>query len=81
MVGYTLSETAQQDIEAIVEYIFKENPSAALAFEFEMYNALDLLADNPTIGHTRTDLTDRSCRFWTFKKPYEAAEKGYGIEW
>jgi plasmid stabilization system protein ParE len=67
---YTLSEQAQQDIENIVEYIFADNPKAALEMETDIYQAFELLIDNPRIGHVRKDLTDKPYRFWTFRKPY-----------
>jgi len=67
---YTLAEEAQQDIENIIEYIFEDNPRAALAIETQIYETFDFLAKNPRIGHLRTDLTEKPYRFWTFRKPY-----------
>jgi plasmid stabilization system protein ParE len=36
----------------------------------KFYQAFQLLAENPAIGHTRTDLTDLDVRFWSVKPRY-----------
>lgn len=67
---YYLTSIAEQDIDDIITYIAKENPSAAHAFLDSLYIAMAKLADQPHLGHTRTDLTSRPVKFWTFKWHY-----------
>lgn len=69
-MNYFLSQIAEQDIDEIVTYIAKENTKAALTLLDSLYTAMDKLAENPMMGHTREDLTNRSVRFWPFKWHY-----------
>lgn len=70
MKTYFLSSIAEQDIDEIVSYIAYENPTAAFDLLDGMYDTMNLLAENPMIGHKREDLTDKPVRFWTFKWHY-----------
>jgi plasmid stabilization system protein ParE len=70
MKTYFLSSVAEQDIDEIVSYIIHENPNAALRLLDALYEAMDILAENPMLGHKREDLTDKPVRFWPFKWHY-----------
>ncbi len=70
MRNYQLTKLAEQDIEEIVVYIAEENPAAAYKLLDSFYRAMDLLSDNPCIGHYREDLTNQPVRFWSVKSHY-----------
>lgn len=57
---YTITLAAQADIEDIFAAIWLENPEAAERILDRLYEAFDLLAENPGLGHERSDLTERS---------------------
>ena len=63
--SYVLTPEAQAHINEIGAYIGQDSVDAAL----NVYNALEeafgLLAEQPGLGHSRQDLTDRPLRFWT----------------
>ncbi len=69
-MNYFLSPAAEQDIDEIVTYIAKESTNAALKLLDTLYEAMDKLAENPMLGHSREDLTDKPVRFWSFKWHY-----------
>jgi plasmid stabilization system protein ParE len=64
---YRLAIQAECDLDAIIDYIAKDNVTAAKMMLDRFYEAFQLVADNPGIGHQRRDLTDRDVRFWTVK--------------
>lgn len=68
--GFYLSAEAENDIDEIITYIARENPSAAHTFIDSLYEAMEKLSDNPDMGHLREDLTDKHVKFWTFKWHY-----------
>ena len=70
MNTYFLSAIAEQDIDDIVSYLAKENSTAALKLLDSLYDAMNMLASNPLLGHKREDLTEKPVRFWTFKWHY-----------
>jgi toxin ParE1/3/4 len=70
MKNYYLSQIAEQDVDDIVTYMAQENPAAAFKFLDALYEAMDLLASNPQLGHKREDLTDKLVHFWPFKWHY-----------
>ena len=70
MNTYFLSPIAEQDIDEIVTYTAQENPKAAMKLLDALYEAMDMLASNPMIGHKRKDLTNKLVRFWPFKWHY-----------
>lgn len=64
---YRLSPRAQQDIENLVDFIATNDFDAALRVEEELYDAFELLASQPLIRHTRTDLAiPAHLRVWPF---------------
>lgn len=67
---YYLSAAAEQDIEEIITYLAKENANAAYTFLDSLYEAMENLSDNPHLGHSREDLTDKPVKFWPFKWHY-----------
>jgi plasmid stabilization system protein ParE len=67
---YQLSIQVESDLDAIAVYIAQDNVPAALSMLDKFYEAFQLIADNPGIGHTRSDLTDENVRFWTVKSRY-----------
>jgi plasmid stabilization system protein ParE len=69
-MNYVLSHVAEQDIDEILVYLATEKKAAALKFLDSLYEAMDMLAENPMMGHSREDLTDRPVRFWPFKWHY-----------
>ena len=62
---YQLTATAQQGIDEIGAFIAEDSVDAALKVYDTLEEAFELLAENPGIGHTRQDLTDRPLRFWS----------------
>jgi toxin ParE1/3/4 len=67
---YKLTKTAERDIEKVWDYIRQDNPVAAREMVNRIYEALDLLTDNPQIGHSREDLTSKPLLFWTVRPRY-----------
>lgn len=41
-----------------------------MRFLDSLYEAMNNLSVNPSLGHRREDLTDKPVRFWTFKWHY-----------
>lgn len=70
MADFSLTLLAEQDLDEIIMYISKENKNAALNLLNNFFEAFNLLADNPQIGHIREDLTDNKVRFWSVKSRY-----------
>jgi plasmid stabilization system protein ParE len=70
MTGFFVSPIAEKDIEVIVTYIAKDNPTAAMELLDKLYASMEMLAVNSSIGHKRPDLTDKAVRFWTVKWHY-----------
>ena len=64
MSDFFYSPAAHRDLLEIWEYIAKDDLDAADRVEREIEQALNLLASNPELGHTRRDLTSRPVRFW-----------------
>ena len=70
MKGYELSPEAVADLQEIWIYIAKDNPAAADKLEDDIYQACELLAKNPRLGHKRPDLTDEPVLFWPVRGQY-----------
>ena len=70
---YKVTLAAQGDIEDIIATIWQENPKAAETVEDRLYAAFDLLAENPGLGHERSDLTDLPVLFWPIQQTNYAA--------
>ena len=65
MSVYALSPLAKADIFDIWSYIAKDSEDAANRVERAIYDACAFVAEAPSCGHSRSDLTTRSLRFWT----------------
>jgi plasmid stabilization system protein ParE len=65
MSEFVLTPAAEGDLLKILEYLEGDNPSAILKVVDALDEAMQLLADNPGIGHLRRDLTDADVRFWS----------------
>jgi plasmid stabilization system protein ParE len=70
MKGYELSPEAMADLQEIWIYIAKDNPAAADKLEDDIYQACELLAKNPRLGHKRPDLTNEPVLFWPVRGQY-----------
>jgi len=70
MKGYELSPEARDDLQEIWVYIAAANVGAADKLEADIYKACEILAENPSIGHKRADLTDEPVLFWPVRGRY-----------
>ena len=68
MSVYALTPLAKADIFDIWCYIADDREDAADRVEQAIYDACALVAEAPTRGHSRPDLTTRSLRFWTLTR-------------
>jgi toxin ParE1/3/4 len=59
-----LSPEALQDAQDIWDFIAANNVAAADTLEDEFFEAFEMLAQRPRMGHTRCDLTEQDVRFW-----------------
>lgn len=64
MSGYELSPESLQDLQDIWDFIASDSVTAADRLEGELFEAFELLAQRPRMGHTRSDLTAQDVRFW-----------------
>ena len=64
MSQFVLTPAAEGDILDILDYIERENASAATRVFAALSEAMRLIAERPGIGHTRGDLADEAVRFW-----------------
>ena len=66
MSNYIVSPRADEDLFEIWRHLF-ERSSVEIAnrVESELYAAFETLAQNPRIGHKRTDLTSHPVLFFT----------------
>ena len=60
---WRLTKRADTDLDAIWDYIARDNPLAADRVEQKFYEDFAKLAENPGMGHFRDDLADRRYRF------------------
>ena len=68
MASYRLTESAQHDFDAILEYIALESSVARAVEMFGRIRAeLRRIAEMPGIGHFREELLDRRFKFWSVK--------------
>ena len=65
MSEFVLTQAAKGDLLRILEYLEGDNPSAILKVVDALDDAMQLLAENPGIGHLRPDLTPQDVRFWS----------------
>ena len=64
MFPYVLSPEVLQDLQDIWDSIAADNVVASDKLEDEFFDAFEMLAKGPSMGHTRSDLTERDVRFW-----------------
>jgi plasmid stabilization system protein ParE len=64
MKPFKLSPEAAQDIREIWAYVAADSVRAARRVRLLIFNACQRVADNPGIGHSREDLTDKPVLFW-----------------
>ena len=64
MSDFTLSPAAQGDLNETWEYIAADSVDAADRWLAKLEKATRLLAEMPSIGHTRKDLTNKPVLFW-----------------
>jgi plasmid stabilization system protein ParE len=62
---FVLTHVAKADLLKILEYLEGDNPSAVLKVVDALDDAMQLLAENPGVGHLRPDLTPQDVRFWS----------------
>jgi plasmid stabilization system protein ParE len=62
---FVLTQVAKADLLKTLEYLDGDNPGAVLKVVDALDDAMQLLADNPGIGHRRPDLTPQDVRFWS----------------
>jgi len=65
MSGYAFTLLAKADVFEIWSYIANHSEDAANRVEQAIYDSCAFVAEAPFRGHTRSDLTSRSLRFWT----------------
>ncbi len=87
MKPFKLSPEAAQDIREIWAYIAADSIKAARRLRLQIFDACRRVADNPGIGHSREDLTDKPVLFWpaglcliiyTARKPVEIVRVLHG---
>jgi plasmid stabilization system protein ParE len=61
---YALSVAAEQDLNEIWEYIAQDSIDAADRWIEKFFDAFQLLAQTPGMGHSREDLTSLPVLFW-----------------
>jgi plasmid stabilization system protein ParE len=64
MKRFKLSPEAARDIREIWAYTAAESIKAARRIRLQIFGACQTIADNPGIGHTREDLTEKPVLFW-----------------
>jgi plasmid stabilization system protein ParE len=62
---YALTPLAKTDIFDIWRFIADHSEENANRVEQAIYEACAFVAEGPTRGHSRRNLTSRSLRFWT----------------
>lgn len=65
-----VTSKALSDIEAITDYISKDNKRAANKFAKYLYNTFEKLTKHPMLGKTREDLTYLNALFYIVKRHY-----------
>ncbi len=67
-MSYKIAPEAIRDLDGIWDYIAKDNVGAAERWIDRLMAAMDLLADNPGLGHVRSDVEMPSLLFWPMEK-------------
>jgi plasmid stabilization system protein ParE len=65
---YVLTPLAKADIFDIWSYIAEDSEAAANRVEQAIYDACTFVANAPSSGHSRPDLTTHPLRFWTLTR-------------
>jgi len=61
---YVLGKDAELDLDEIWEYIASDSIDAADRWLNKLFDAFEVIARNPRIGHHRKDLTSLPVLFW-----------------
>ncbi len=64
MKRFKLSPEAAQDIREIWAHYAADSIKAARRLRLQMFDTCQRIADNPGIGHSREDLTEKPVLFW-----------------
>jgi plasmid stabilization system protein ParE len=64
LADYYLTREARNDLQNILDYIADDSIEAALKVHSRFLEIFNLLAENPEIGHFRSDLTTRPVRLF-----------------
>ena len=64
MAEYFLVPRARDDLHEILETIAEDSPEAAMTVLEQFEKTFGLLAENPEMGHRRSDLTRLPVRFF-----------------
>ncbi|MBT0731150.1 type II toxin-antitoxin system RelE/ParE family toxin [Rosenbergiella nectarea] len=77
-----ISPQAEQDIEAIGDYIAQDNPVRALSFTEELYQQCLLIAESPVIYRERPELGQsiRSCAYGRYLNVFSVLDTEVRIE-
>jgi plasmid stabilization system protein ParE len=65
---FVLTPAAQADVSRIIDFLEGDNPGAILKVVDALDEAMQLLAENPMIGHIQRDLAGDDVRFWSVFK-------------
>lgn len=68
MSSYALTRLAKADIFAVWCFIAEDSEDAENRAEHAIYEACAFVAEGPSRGHFRPDLTSRQLRFWTLTR-------------
>src|SRR6202051_1649239 len=68
MSVYALTPLAKADVFEIWSHIAADSEETADRIEQAIFDACAFVAEAPLRGHSRTDLTSRSLRFWTLTR-------------
>ena len=66
MSGFRLTKESIADLSEIWDYVARDDVGAADRLLDRFYEVFDLLAGQPNIGHSRSDLTGQDVLFWPF---------------
>ena len=64
MSGYLLGPDAERDLDDLWEHIAQDSVGAADRLMAEIFEAFEVLARHPGMGHKREDLTQFPVLFW-----------------
>ena len=64
MSGYVLGVDADRDLDDIWDYISRDDIEAANRWITKLFDVFEALGQNPSMGHSRPDLTSYPVLFW-----------------